>query len=168
MNPMAIKKVGDFFARPSTIIVLIVIAVLVYVYLSGRKAGKNKASDSIKKDLKVDVDKKLLVDKDGKEFDPKPITDRLYKDIKGITLLANQRDVEVYQVLTAMPDERIKAVANDWLDRYFDEDKESLRKALSSESGTGVGFGLFGVVPDSSFEKLQKAVIAKLTNLGIE
>lgn len=151
---IAFKKIGEFFAKPSGIIVLVIIAVLAYVYFKGKSSGKKKAVKDLKKDLQVDVDPNLLKNEQGETWEPKVITDRIYKDIYSgpFTL----RDVEVYKILLSMPDERVKAVANDWLDRYFDEDQETLRVAISREKEI------------ADWGDVKNAVMAKLTNLGIQ
>lgn len=151
---MAFKKIGEFFAKPSGIIILVVIAILAYVYFKGKSAGKKKAVKDLKEDLEVRVDQTLLTTETGEQWSPKVITDRIHDDIySGIF---TPRDVDVYKILLSMNDERVKAVSNDWLDRYFDEDQETLRVAISREKEV------------ADWGDIKNAVLAKLTNLGIE
>lgn len=164
------EKVLELFKSWGFWLVLAIIVFAAYFYFSGRKKGKEKALEDLKDDLKVDVDTKYLQNKDGSEFDPKPITDRIYKDISGLTVFSAQRDIEVYNILLAMNDERIKAVSNDWLARYFPKEKETLRAAIGNESGISPGNVISPLLWGSAndFDKLRKAVVAKLTNLGIQ
>jgi hypothetical protein len=151
---IAFKKVGEFFSKPSGIIVLVIIAVLVYVYFKGKKAGKEKAAEQIKEDLKVDVNNKLLTSPGGDPWSPSTITDRLHDDI--YSGMFTPRDIDAYKVLLAMPDEKIKAVHNDWMARYFDEDNETLKVAISHENAVIAGWN-----------DTKEAVLAKFTSLGL-
>lgn len=150
--------------------VVFVVGFGAWFYFKGRSKGKQKATEELKKDLRVEVDPKYLTDKNGNKFDPKPTTDRLYKDIKGLTIVSAQRDTEAYNILLAMSDDRVKAVANDWLERYFDETKQTLRKAIEDEHGIAYGniLNVFAWGSADKFSEVQKAVVAKLTNLGIQ
>jgi len=153
-----IQKIGQFFARPSVIIILIVVAVLVYVYLSGKKKGKETAAADIKEDLAVSVNTRLVTNNTGETYDPKPLTDNLYNDIyAGFWASRNE---EPYEVLLAMSDDKFKMVHNDWLARYFDEDKETLKVAISNES---IAKG--GAI---SFSQLREQLLARFTNLGLK
>jgi hypothetical protein len=150
---IAFKKIGDFFSKPSGVIVLIIIAILLYVYLKGKKAGKEKATEDLREDLKTEVKDNIIMSPDGNPWNPKVITDRLYRDIYSSVF--TPRDVDVYKILVSMDDDRIKAVHNDWLDRYFYEDNETLKVAINGETTL------------AEWGDLKDSILAKFTNLGL-
>lgn len=150
----AFQRIGKFFASTNGIIIIVIIVVLVWVYFSGRKKGKQKAADQIQENLKTDVDPKLLMTETGDKWSPAMITDRLYKDIySGIF---TPRDVDAYKILLAVSDAEFKAVHNDWMTRYFQKDKETLKKAIDGENS---------VIAD--WVDIKKAVLARFTKLGL-
>lgn len=152
---IAFKKIGEFLSRPSVIIVIVIVGVLVYVFLSGKKKGKAAAAAAIKEDLTVSVNSKLITDTNGKVWDPKPLTDNIYNDIYSW----GARNPEPYKVLLATSDEKFKMVHNDWLSRFFDKDKETLKVAISNEG--------FSTLDGGTFLRLRDSLLARFTNLGL-
>ncbi|HMV91531.1 MAG TPA: hypothetical protein PJ995_21560 [Cyclobacteriaceae bacterium] len=147
-------KISKLLASWGFWAVVFVVGFAAWFYFKGRRKGKEAATAALKEDLKVTVNSKLLTAKDGKAWDPAPITDRLHEDIYGNGF----RDNDVYSMLLALPDEKIKAIHNDWMNRYFDVDKETLKKAIDGE------WTLF----DSAFDEQKDAVLAKMSNIGLK
>ncbi len=147
-------KISKLLASWGFWAVVFVVGFGAWFYFKGRRKGKEAATAALKEDLIVEVNPKLLTSAGGKEWDPKPITDRLHTDIYGNDF----RDNDVYSVLLALPDVKIKAIHNDWMVRYFDKDKETLKKAIDGES---TWF-------DSAFDEQKDAVLAKFSNIGLQ
>lgn len=101
-----------------------VIVLLLVIFFVGKSYGKNKPPNAIN----VPDD-----DVDGViSYDPTSLTDALYKDIKGVSLLG-YHDTTPYFELNKLSDGNLVIVMNDWDNRYYGKNKETLFEAISNE-----------------------------------
>jgi hypothetical protein len=111
------------------IIVIILIAFVVYII--------NKIPPSLtggtKSFLGYQNQNGQLIPVQG-QYNPQPLTDRIRADIYNKVGL---RDWTAYEELASLDDARFFMVCEDWNKRYYNEDKESLRKAMEGETYWG-------------------------------
>lgn len=151
------QKISNVLSSWGFWAVVFVAGFAAWFYFKGRRKGKDAASAAIKQDLVVPVNAKLVT-QGGKTWDPQPFTDNLHNDIYASWY--EPRDTDPYEVLNAMSDEKLKMVHNDWLNRYFDKDKETLKVAISNESVAKGAVLTFG--------QIKEQLLARFTNLGLK
>lgn len=77
---------------------------------------------------------------DGKgdlAFNPRPYTDALYSTIYSKApwfTLSAYRDTKPYQDLLALTNAQVVAVAQDWNERYYKQDSQTLLQAIADET----------------------------------
>ena len=86
-------------------------------------------------------------------FDPKPFTDAVKDDVYSGILTA--RKVQPYKDLLKLADCQLIKVYNDWNDRYYALDKETIKVAMSGEI-TGI-----------EFDSLRTQIFSKFQTLGL-
>ena len=115
---------SEFFTKHKSIIyaVMVAIIVILIIYYMGKSAGK----DTPPRAVVLPNDKNPLPN-----FNPGPYTDAVYSDVYGGIL--KPRDIKPYQDLNNLSDSALAAVYNDWNNRYFSKDHETLTQALEGE-----------------------------------
>jgi len=84
------------------------------------------------------------------------ITDEIYNDISGLTLFGSSRNFDAYVNLNSLSDADFVRVYNDWNNRYFSKDKETIRQAINNEIRFFFPFGLEGTLDsiENKFSRL--------------
>lgn len=130
------------------IVGLIIIAILLAVFFIGKYKGKQYAPDTVK----------LPSDTQGtsvpSNWNPGTITDALHYDLY---CKACFRNTQPYIDASALSNSQVVAVHNDWNQRYFSENKETLRQAMDAE------FTAFNSAADTAMGILKE----KLKSLGL-
>ena len=127
-------------------VAIITAVIMVVAYFVGRAHGKSIGPPSIP----VPED---TVGGGAPSYDPKPLTDRLYKDIDGLKLKF-QRDWDAWLELQALSDTNIVKVMNDWDARYYNVWRETLAQAYDKEYVLTMSTMLKSLPP--RFERLEK------------
>lgn len=106
------------------IVGLIIVAILVAVFLIGRHKGKQYTPSTVK----------LPSDTQGiavpSNWNPGTITDAIHYDVYCKVCF---RSTQPYTDAAALSNSQLVAVHNDWNQRYFSENKETLRQAIEAE-----------------------------------
>lgn len=102
---------------------------LLVIFFVGRYYGRNTPPAEIPV---PDDDPTKPTPSGQSSFDPKPLTDKLYNDIEGISGIFN-RDMDAWNSLAALSDTDFVKVLNDWNARYWTKHKENLYDAYRGE-----------------------------------
>lgn len=106
------------------------VAALVVAYFIGR-GRKNRNNIEIPGQGEKEIPYDYSPLPPGTYFDPKPFTDALYNDIYSGPWTA--RNVQAYEDALKLGNMELTAVWNDWIDRYYKKDHETLLAAMSDE-----------------------------------
>jgi hypothetical protein len=128
------------------------IVFLAAVFYAGRSYGKNKPPDP----MRVPEDTPGTTES---KYDPTALTDRLYRDIKGLSSIAF-RDMDAWKTLISLSDTDFVKVINDWNQRYYSKYKESLYQAYENEWFNPYTTFEFDQALRRRFEKFDKSKIA--------
>ena len=105
------------------------IVFILVVYFIGRSYGKTVPPSPIP----VPQDDPNVKPGSGTpKFDPKPLTDRLYQDIKGWSNPFD-RDMDAWNNLASLSDTNFVIVLNDWDARYYNKWTQTLYQAYMGE-----------------------------------
>jgi hypothetical protein len=112
-------------------IIIIVFVIVVLAAIGLYMLGKKKGKDYVPNFAILPSDTQPNNPGGGQQtvFNPGPYTDALHSDIT--TLLPH--DSQPYKDVLALSNTQIVAIHNDWNRRYFNEEKETLRQAISAE-----------------------------------
>lgn len=99
--------------------------------------------------VNVDPDAAGTIDED---FDPTQLTNKLKDDIYGWGF----RDGDLYAELAALSNANLMKVYNDWTDRYYSEDNETMVEAMEGEN--------YGIT--SSYTYNAENIINRLKGMG--
>lgn len=105
-------------------ILLAIIITAIVIYYFGKKAGQAVAPKTVT--LPGDI-----IGPGGNQFNPGPYTDGMYNDIYGG--LFTPRDSTPYANALNLSDSQLVAVYNDWNNRYWAKDNETIIDALNGE-----------------------------------
>ncbi len=120
----------QYKAEPDNIQKLLIMVAIIYI---GLRLVIPKVSGEIASE--VDKPKKSTVTSTGTpvpEATPKlkSLTDQLYEDIDGLA----GHSSDLYETLAALPAMDLLVIYNDWQDRYYHKDKETVIQALDNET----------------------------------
>ena len=84
------------------------------------------------------------------DFQPEPFTNAIYSDVNEVW---GVRDIEAYNNLAARSNDELILIYADWLDRYFDDEQQTLTQAIEGESVSVFDWD-FGAIKDIIVERL--------------
>lgn len=131
-------------------IILVVIGIILFIYLSGRAAGKR----FVPKDVQIPID--TQPDGSTSTFNPGPYTDAIFNDIDEIFGFHSSVP---YEALNKLSNSGLVAVYNDWNRRYYSKDNETIVQAIQGEIAI--------INPFSDFGGIKRAILQRYESLNL-
>lgn len=129
-------------------IAVAIIVIVLVIFFIGKKSGKKSAPKPV--DLPPDTQPGGIT-----QFNPGPYTDNLHEDITEIWGFRNSKP---YSDLLSLSNTQVVAVYNDWNNRYYSEDNETLYQAIAAERFYTFTLG---------WPALRQTVLDRLWSLGL-